>query len=124
MAKTDTSSKMPPIEQLQGRTLGRILIKMGVLTREKVHECLRIQKQHQGKIKIGQIFKERGFVEQKQLDMALAAQKGMEYEDLSGIDIPKEVISQVPPQMANTYKVIPVDFTEVVEIGPFRVELG
>jgi hypothetical protein len=45
MAKIKTSQKLPPIEQLRSRTLGRILIKMGILTREKVHECLKNQKQ-------------------------------------------------------------------------------
>lgn len=114
MAKASVTGKMPPVDQLQSRTLGRILIKMGVLTREKVHECLRIQKQRQGKekVKIGKIFSELGLVDEKQLNMALAAQRGMEYADLSGVDIPSEVISQVPAQMANTYKVVPVDFDE------------
>jgi len=111
MAKANTI-KMPPVEQLQSRTLGRILIKTGLLTREKVHECLRIQKQRQGKVRIGQIFLELGLVDDVQLNMALAAQRGMQYEDFSGIDIPKEVLSQVPPQMANTYRVVPVDFDE------------
>ena len=114
MAKASVTGKMPPVDQLQSRTLGRILIKMGVLTREKVHECLRIQKQRQGKekVKIGKIFSELGLVDEKQLNMALAAQRGMGYADLSGVDIPSEVISQVPAQMANTYKVVPVDFDE------------
>ena len=114
MAKASAIGKMPPVDQLQSRTLGRILIKMGVLTREKVHECLRIQKQRLGKekVKIGEIFSELGLVDEKQLNMALAAQRGMEYADLSGVDIPSEVISQVPAQMANTYKVVPVDFDE------------
>ena len=47
-----------PIEQLRGRTIGRILIKMGLLTREKVHHCLAVQKKRGGKILIGQIFLE------------------------------------------------------------------
>ncbi len=113
-AKASAIGKMPPVDQLQSRTLGRILIKMGVLTREKVHECLRIQKQRLGKekVKIGEIFSELGLVDEKQLNMALAAQRGMEYADLSGVDIPSEVISQVSAQMANTYKVVPVDFDE------------
>jgi len=40
MAKMNPAQKMPPIEQLKGRTLGRILMKMGVLNREKIHDCL------------------------------------------------------------------------------------
>ena len=51
-------AKLPPIQQLKGRALGRILIKMGILTREKVHECVKIQQERGGKVKIGQIFKE------------------------------------------------------------------
>ncbi|MFA5423789.1 MAG: ATPase, T2SS/T4P/T4SS family [Phycisphaerae bacterium] len=109
MAKTD-AIKMLPVEQLQSRTLGRILIKMGVLTREKVHECLAIQKERKGKVKLGQVLLERDLVDEKQLNMALAAQRGMLYQDFSGVDIPADVISQVPAQMANSYRVIPVDF--------------
>ena len=48
--------KLPPIEQLRSRTLGRVLIKMGLLTREKVHKCLTIQKKRHDGVQIGQIF--------------------------------------------------------------------
>ena len=47
-------AKKVPIEQLRGRTLGRILIKQGILTREKIHECLNIQRERKG-MQIGQI---------------------------------------------------------------------
>jgi len=67
-----TAEKMPPVEQLRGRTLGRILIKMGILSREKVHECLKIQSQRSGKVQIGQIFLELGLVDEGRLQMALA----------------------------------------------------
>jgi len=103
---------MPPIEQLQSRTLGRILIKMGLLTREKVHECLKIQKQKHGKEKIGKIILELGLVDPNQLNIALAAQRGMEYQDFTDFDIPENVLSQVPTQMANTYRVVPVEYNE------------
>ena len=103
---------LPPIEQLRSRTLGRVLIKMGVLTREKVHECLEIQKQRHGKVRIGEIFVELGLVDQEQLQMALAAQRGMEYMDLSEAAIPPEVIEKVPAQMAKTYHIIPVEYNK------------
>ncbi|MBN1124686.1 MAG: Flp pilus assembly complex ATPase component TadA [Sedimentisphaerales bacterium] len=101
-------ASMPPIRQLKGRTLGRILIKMGVLTRDKVSECLQVQQERGGKVKLGQIFLEKGLVTQKQLNMALAGQRGMDYIDLGKIEIPKAVIQHVPSQMARTYRVIPV----------------
>ena len=103
---------LPPIEQLRSRTLGRVLIKMGVLTREKVHECLKIQKQKQGDIQIGQIFLELGLIDQNQLQIALAAQRGMEYVNLDKIDIPPDVIEKVPAQMAKTYHIVPVEYNQ------------
>ena len=104
--------KLPPIEQLRSRTLGRVLIKMGILTREKVHECLSIQKKRPEKVQIGQIFLELGLIDEKQLQIALAAQRGMEYVNLNDVDIPPEVIANVPAQMAKTYRVVPIEFDE------------
>ncbi len=39
---------MPPISQLKSRPLGRILIKMGKLTRAQVSEALELQKKKRG----------------------------------------------------------------------------
>ena len=110
MGKIETSQRLPPIEQLRSRTLGRILIKMGVLTREKVHECLKIQKQRHGNIQIGQIFLELDLINEKQLQIALAAQRGMEYVNIGNFDIPPGIIEKVPAQMAKTYHIVPIKY--------------
>ena len=112
MGKIKTAQKLPPIEQLRGRALGRILIKMGVLSREQVHECLKIQNQRHGKVQIGQIFLEQGLVDEGQLQMALAAQRGMEYVSLEGIDIPPDIVEKVPAQMAKTYHIVPIEYNK------------
>ena len=125
MEKAKTVKALPPIEQLRGRALGRILIKMGVLTREKVHECLKIQEQRQGaaqragadksaldSAQIGQIFLELGLIDEDQLQIALAAQRGMEYIKLDGIDVPPDVIEKVPAQMAKTYRIVPIEYNK------------
>jgi len=103
---------MPPIEQLRGRTLGRILIKMGAVSREQVHECLKLQSQRQEKVQIGQIFLELGLIDEGQLRRALAAQRGMEYINIENVDIPREVIQKVPAQMAKTYRILPLEYDE------------
>jgi type IV pilus assembly protein PilB len=112
MGKMQTTQKMPPIEQLRGRTLGRILIKMGILNRDKVHECLKIQGQRPEKVQIGQIFLELGLIDEGQLQRALAAQRGMEYMSLEGIDIPADVVEKVPAQMAKTYHIVPIEYDQ------------
>jgi type IV pilus assembly protein PilB len=125
MERMSVPKNLPPVEQLRGRTLGRVLIKMGVLTREKVHDCLKMQKQRRaavrrvnvddatlGSLQIGQIFLELGLVDEKQLHIALAAQRGMEYIDLSDIDIPSDVVEKIPAQMAKTYRIVPIRYRE------------
>jgi len=106
--------KLPPIEQLRGRPLGRVLIKMGVLTREKVHQCLEIQKQRQNQshktVPLGEIFLELGLVDAKQLNIALAAQHGMENVNLDNLDIPPNVLEKISGQMAKTYRALPIEF--------------
>ena len=125
MDKTKIAKALPPIDQLRGRTLGRVLIKMGLLTRQKVHECLKIQRQRQQTVqepkadksalesaRIGQVFLELGLIDENQLQIALAAQRGMEYINLGDIDIPADVIEKVPAQMAKTYHIVPIEYDE------------
>ena len=105
-------AKLPPMQELKGRQLGRILIKMGLLTREKVHECLQVQEKKGGKVKIGQIFLEKGLIKEKDLRIALAGQRGMEFIEIDRIEIPSSVIKHVSAQMAKTYHILPIAFDD------------
>ncbi|MFP4106415.1 MAG: GspE/PulE family protein [Phycisphaerae bacterium] len=97
------------VDELRGRPLGRVLVKMGKIDRRQVHEALDLQKQeHAGPI--GQILIDLGYIDEKARSLALAFQAGMEYVDLDDTDIPDDVIRQIPAQMANAYKVVPLDF--------------
>jgi type IV pilus assembly protein PilB len=53
---------------------------------------------------------EQRLISKKDLQGALAGQRGMEVVDLDGLEIPSGVISQIPAQMAKTYGVVPVAF--------------
>ncbi|MEN6428212.1 MAG: ATPase, T2SS/T4P/T4SS family [Phycisphaerales bacterium] len=112
MGKTNAIEKLPPVEQLRGRPIGRILMKMGLLSREKVHECLEVQKKRGGGIRLGQIFQELGLVDEARLQIALAAQRGIEYISIDGLDIPTDVIEKVPAQMAKTYHLLPISYSK------------
>ena len=102
--------KMPSIEQLKGRQLGRVLIKMRRLTRAQVAEALGIQKKKRGPV--GQILVELGYISEEDLHLALAAQVGMKQVDLSRIDVGTEALALLTPQMAHTYKVVPIEHDE------------
>jgi type IV pilus assembly protein PilB len=99
---------MPPISQLRGRPLGRILIKMGKVTRAQVSEALDLQKKKRGPL--GQLMIELGYVEERDVHMALAAQLGMESITLANIDIDQNVIDMLPSQMAHAYRIVPTEY--------------
>lgn len=106
-AKSTRARKMPSIDQLRGRQLGRVLIKMGKLRRAQVHEALDIQKERRGPI--GAILVELGHITEEDLNLALAAQIGMEPIALGKMDVPPEVLGVMTSLMANTYRVVPYD---------------
>ncbi|MCC6358414.1 MAG: Flp pilus assembly complex ATPase component TadA [Phycisphaerales bacterium] len=93
---------------MRGRPLGRILIKMGRVTRAQVSEALDIQKERRGPI--GQIMIEMGFVKEKDVHRALAAQVGMEWLTVASVDIQQNVIDMIPSQMAHSYRIIPTEY--------------
>ena len=99
-------AKRAPVQQFKGRSLGRILIKMGLLTRDKLHDCLQLQEERGGKVKLGEICIERGLIKKKDLQIALAGQRGMECVELEGLDIAGNVFEVLPSQMAKTFRVV------------------
>ncbi len=103
-------SGIPPIDQLQGRPIGRVLTKMGRVSREQVVDALNFQKQKGGGTPLGQILIDMGAIKSSDLNIALAAQKGYELIDLSGREIGKDVIDAVPVQIATTNKVLPLEY--------------
>ena len=96
------------VSELKGRPLGRVLVKMGKISRYQVHEALELQKERAGPI--GQILVDLGYIDEKIRSLALAFQVGMEYIDLAATQIPEDVIKQIPSQMANTYKIVPLEY--------------
>jgi type IV pilus assembly protein PilB len=104
---------MPPIDQLQGRPIGRVLTKMGKITRDQYVEALAFQKQKGGQL--GRILVDLGYVAESDLEIALAAQRGYEMIKLEGMEIPEVAIHAVPSQLASTHKVLPIEFDPVAK---------
>ncbi len=98
------------VAALRGRPLGRVLVKMGQITRDQVHEALDVQKQKGGPI--GQILIDLDYISDDMRTMALAHQMGMDTVDLSDSEIDHEIIALIPPQMANAYKIIPLEYDQ------------
>ena len=105
MAK-EAVDKFPAVAELKGRPLGRVLIKMGKVTRDQVHEALEVQRVKGGVI--GQILVDLGYINKQMQSLSLAFQAGMEFVNLDGLTIPEDVIKLVPAQMANAYNIVPL----------------
>ena len=99
---------MPPIDQLKGRQLGRVLWKMGKVSREQYQEALGFQKSKGGTL--GRILMDLGYIKEADLNIALAAQKGYEYHNLDGYKPDPKVLAAIPGQMALNSKVLPIEY--------------
>ncbi|MBL4810082.1 MAG: Flp pilus assembly complex ATPase component TadA [Phycisphaerales bacterium] len=100
---------MEPSE-LKGRKIGRVLTKLGVVTREQVHQAMGVQRGRTQKIKIGQIMIELELCSQIDIDRALAGQAGMEYIDIDEIELTDEIIGAIPAENAKAYQCIPIEY--------------
>lgn len=92
--------------ELTGRRLGRVLTKMGKITRDQAQEGLELQKKKRAPI--GQLLVELGYCTHDDVNMALAAQAGMRTIDLEEYDLKEEVVRMVPAEMANAYHILPI----------------
>ena len=81
---------------------------MGLITRDQVHEALDVQKHKGGPL--GQILIDLDYITDEMRTTALAHQMGMEAVDLTDAEISHDIISLIPPQMANAYKIVPLEY--------------
>ncbi len=96
--------------ELKGRKIGRVLTKLGKVTRERIHEALAVQKTR--KLQIGQILVELGYCTQRDINEALAGQAGMSFVELSGFAMPDEVRDSLASETVQAYQVIPIEYNQ------------
>ncbi|MFN5956412.1 MAG: type II secretion system ATPase GspE [Planctomyces sp.] len=92
----------------KGRKLGRILTKMGVVSRERVHEALEVQKTRRKLL--GELLVELGYCNKRDVDEALAAQAGLGFVDLNMGELPAEVVESLPAETVQSYQVVPIEY--------------
>ncbi|HDM37701.1 MAG TPA: type II secretion system protein GspE, partial [Candidatus Omnitrophica bacterium] len=90
------------------RRLGDILLEKGIINQEQLKEALEEQKKS-GRL-LGELLISMGFASEKDILEALGVQTGTTVIDLSKMEIPDEVIKQVPASLAKVYNVIPIKF--------------
>ena len=88
------------------RRLGELLLAAGTISQEDLDRGLALQKTQKGRL--GEVLIANGIITEDQLIEALQMQLGIEYIDLSKINIPTELASVVPKNIAKQYSVVPV----------------
>ncbi|HMN39532.1 MAG TPA: ATPase, T2SS/T4P/T4SS family [Phycisphaerales bacterium] len=99
--------------ELKGRKIGRVLTKLGKVTREQVHEALAIQQTRRsssGKVQIGQILIELGYCTTRDISEAVAGQAGMAYTDLSSFTMPDDVRDSLAAETVQSYQIVPIEY--------------
>ena len=86
--------------------MGDLLIAAGLITQEQLEEGLRLQKGTNKRL--GAVLQEHGFITESDLIEALQMQLGIEFVDLSKVNIPTELVQTVPKNIAKQYQVVPV----------------
>ncbi|MCK9554618.1 type II secretion system ATPase GspE [bacterium] len=90
----------------QSDYIASILMDVGLVDEESVEKA----KEHS--VKTGKSFQEAlvelGLCREIDILKALAVQFGMEFIQLSDIDIPKDIIKLIPPETAKKYKIVPI----------------
>src|SRR5204862_183567 len=113
---------MPPIDQLQGRPIGRVLTKMNKVTREQVVEALTFQKSKGGAL--GRILIDLGYIKENDLNAALAAQRGYEFVSLEGVKPDPDAVASNPvPKLVNLVLLQAIkDKASDIHFEPFESE--
>lgn len=88
------------------KRLGDLLIAAGTITEEELERGLQLQKGT--KDRLGTVLISNNIISEAELIEALQMQLGIEYIDLSKINIPTEMAQAVPKNIAKQYEVVPL----------------
>ena len=87
--------------------LGEILIKRNVITQEQLDQALELQKKENRYI--GEILVKLGFLEERDVVVALVLQCDLPYIAVNKYDIDKSVLGLIADEFARKHTIIPLD---------------
>lgn len=96
------------------KQIGTLLVESGIITPEQLEEALRIQKENNQQVQVGEILKSLGYVTEQQVLMALEYQLGIPCIELNRVAIPQEIANKIPPGMARRHGIVPVKIQDHV----------
>jgi type IV pilus assembly protein PilB len=98
------------LKNVKGSRIGRVFRKFGFVTREQVHEALKLQEGSEKGLRVGEILVKMGLLTEEQVETAVAAQRGLAYVNLDEVELDDAVIARLKPETATAYGVVPIAF--------------
>jgi len=92
------------------RHLGTMLLEEGLLTREQLDQAVSLQTE--SGLPLGRVLVDEGLIEEAALVQVLARQIGLEYVDLSDVQLDPAAAALVPDYLADRYSAVPIGFDE------------
>ena len=88
------------------KQLGRILIEQGLITEEQLQAALEVH--HRTPKSLGRVLIDMGLIKEADLVRALAEQVGLEFVDLSEVQIDPACAALLPETLARRYRALPI----------------
>ncbi|WP_372519158.1 GspE/PulE family protein [Candidatus Ruminimicrobiellum ovillum] len=95
------------LEVLRKKYLGEVLLSKQYVTKEQLSECLK--ESLEKKKKIGSILLEKQYISEPQLLECLAVALGVEYRELSEVDVEQRVLDLIQEKIARKYCAVPLE---------------
>jgi type IV pilus assembly protein PilB len=87
--------------------LGQILLKRNLITRDQLKQALKLQKKERGYI--GDVLIKHGFIEEKDVMVALVVQCNFPYIAIDQYEIDLRILQLVPKEIACRFHLIPLE---------------
>jgi hypothetical protein len=98
---------MADLEKITKKKLGEILVAEGLINQEQVAEALRVQEKTGERL--GEVLVKAGYTTETEIAKTLCAQFAKPYIKASRYDIPKDVLSLLPPKLMVEHDFVPLD---------------
>ena len=86
--------------------MGDLLVNGGVITEEQLQKALEIK----GSRKLGEVLVDEGIASEEAINRALSSQLGYDMIDLQNVVITEDIVSLVPANILEKYKVMPFEY--------------
>ena len=86
--------------------MGDLLVNSGVITEEQLQRALEVKGPNR---RLGEVLVDEGMASEEAIAKALSDQLGYDIVDLQNVVIPEEIISLVPGNILERYKVMPFE---------------